>query len=220
MAQTDMKVLSLSHPRRFIDAMNPASHPQPQATAEACAECACRDGCADCFEELVRRFQTPLLHFLVRRGNSLHDAEDLVQETFLRAYFNLEKFRPAWRFSTWIFTIANRLAVSSRRRKPRPMSSGKPLEAPNREMNPLISAETNEYRGNLWDAAQEILEPDAFTALWLGYVEAMPADEIGLVLGRNANAVRILMHRARTRLAERLSLDLQPPGATSPGAAS
>ena len=41
--------------------------------------------------------------------------------------------------------------------------------------------------------------------MWLSYVESMPADQIGQVIGRNANAVRILLHRARKSLAERLT---------------
>jgi RNA polymerase sigma-70 factor (ECF subfamily) len=193
--------------------MNTASHSPAQFTAEACAQCARRLGCSACFEELVRRFQSPLLHFLTRRGSSQHDAEDLVQETFLLAYRNLDKYHDRWKFSTWLFTIAHRQALSSKRKRPQPINSQTALDAPKRTINPLTNAEETEFRGKLWNAAQSILEPDAFTALWLSYVESMPADEIGQVLGRNANAVRILMHRARTKLSEQLSTELQPPGA-------
>src|SRR5262245_46987833 len=59
-----------------------ASHSSRQ-DAESCANCAYRNRCHGCLEELVHRFQTPLLHFLLRRVGSRQDAEDLVQETFL-----------------------------------------------------------------------------------------------------------------------------------------
>src|SRR4051812_25411358 len=95
--------------------MGSATHELSQQTAEACADCARVHGCKDCFEELVRRFQSPLLHFLTRRLSSQHDAEDLVQETFLTAYRSLGQYDSSSRFSTWVFTIANRLAISSRR---------------------------------------------------------------------------------------------------------
>jgi RNA polymerase sigma-70 factor (ECF subfamily) len=184
--------------------MNVVSHPPAQSSAEACADCARLQGCDACFEELVRRFQSPLLHFLTRRVGSQQDAEDLLQETFLAAFRNLERYRSTWRFSTWLFTIANRLAVSSLRRRRLPSAASGQLVARAGGGDPAANAEEAEMRSTLWDAVQGILEPDAFTAVWLSYVEAMAADEIGRVLGRNANAVRILLHRARARLAERL----------------
>jgi RNA polymerase sigma-70 factor (ECF subfamily) len=165
-----------------------------------------------CFEELVRRFESPLLHFLSRRVRSRHDAEDLLQETFLAAYRNLNQYRSKWRFSTWLFTIANRLAVSSRRRGRLPMVGPHDVIAPHKGSDPAASAEGQEMRSRLWNAAQQILEADAFTAVWLNYVESMPADEIGQVLGRNANAVRILLHRARARLGKQLGSAWKLPG--------
>jgi RNA polymerase sigma-70 factor (ECF subfamily) len=192
--------------------MSITSHPSGQSTAEACADCARRNGCFACFEELVRRFQSPLLHFLIRRVGSRHDAEDLVQDTFLAAYRGLGQYRGSGRFSTWLFTIANRIAVSRGRR--RRGASSVTDEAPHSasDADPLSISQQTEMRSTLWDAVQRILEPDAFTALWLSYVEQMAAEDIGVVLGRNANAVRILMHRARARLAEQLGPAWQPAG--------
>jgi len=184
--------------------MNLISHPSAQSTAESCADCARLHGCDACFEELVRRFQSPLLHFLTRRVGSRQDAEDLLQETFLAVFRNLERYRSTWRFSTWLFTIANRLAISSRRRRRLPSGATGQLAVVARGGDPSANAQDNEMRSTLWDAVQQILDPDAFTAVWLSYVESMPADEIGRVLGRSTNAVRILLHRARARLAERL----------------
>ena len=60
-----------------------------------------QQGCAESFEELVRRYQVPLVHFLRRRGDA-DEAEDVAQEAFLRAYENLARYRPRWRFSTWL----------------------------------------------------------------------------------------------------------------------
>ena len=74
-----------------------------------------QQGCLPSFEELLRRFQVPLLHFLRRVGPE-YDAEDVLQETFLRAYSRLSHFRPQWRFSTWLFTIARRTSINYHRR--------------------------------------------------------------------------------------------------------
>jgi RNA polymerase sigma-70 factor (ECF subfamily) len=183
-----------------------ANHPPAQCTAEACADCARLRRCDACFEELVRRFQVSLLHFLIRRTGSRQDAEDLVQETFLVAYRNLARYRSSWRFGTWLFTIASRLASSAKRRRLPDAYRARKAHQP-RDSGPLANAQVNELRDTLWEAARRNLDGDAFTALWLSYVESMPAEEIGRVLGRNANAVRILLHRARARLAERLAKD-------------
>ena len=74
-----------------------------------------QQGCEASFESLLRRFQTPVLHFLRRQGASA-DAEDLTQETFLRAYENLHRYDRRWAFSTWLFTIARRTSINHRRR--------------------------------------------------------------------------------------------------------
>jgi RNA polymerase sigma-70 factor (ECF subfamily) len=172
------------------------SHPAADCTAEECALCARLNSCQLCFEELLRRFQSPLLHFLIRRLGSRHDAEDLVQETFLRAFGNLNQYRNSCKFSTWLLTIANRLLISKwRKRQIRTECGDQMLESAG-GIDPADRA--------IWSAVRAVLDDDAFTAVWLSYVESMPADEIGLVLGRNANAVRILLHRARNRLAKRL----------------
>jgi RNA polymerase sigma-70 factor (ECF subfamily) len=180
-----------------------AIHPPAGSTAEQCAGCACRRGCVDCFEELVRRFQTPLLHFLIRRLGSRQDAEDVLQETFLAAYRNLSRYQPTWRFSTWVFTIAARLATTRLRRR-KYAGGGEGVAGRLGGVDPAAQAQDKEAQGVLWDVARRNLEADAFTAVWLSYVESMPADEIGKVLGRSANAVRILLHRARARLAGEL----------------
>ena len=78
------------------------------------------------FEELVVRLERPLYGFLVVRVGNSAEAEELVQEAFLRAWNKIDRFDPHYRFSTWLFTIAKRLAVSRARvRKP----DGLPEEA-------------------------------------------------------------------------------------------
>jgi len=185
--------------------MSKPIHPSRQSSAEACADCARVHGCEACFAELVARFQTPLLHFLIRRIGSRHDAEDLLQETFWIAHRNLSRYKSNWRFSTWIFTIANRVAASSRRKHRQRSAVKMQIVRELPTADPREYAEQEEMRSTLWDSARKILEADAFTAIWLSYVESMPAEEIGLVIGRSANAVRILLHRARARLAKKLA---------------
>ena len=94
--------------------MNRDSREMPTSDEELA--CRAQQGCAESFEQLLRRFQTPVLHFLRHRG-FFADAEDLTQETFLRAYENLHRYNRRWAFSTWLFTIARRTSLNHRRRR-------------------------------------------------------------------------------------------------------
>lgn len=190
-----------------------AIHSTPTRTAEQCAACAKAHGCAACFEQLVRMFQTPLLHFLMRRFRSRHDAEEVLQETFLTAHRKLGSYRSSSRFGAWLFTIAHRLAVSRKRRRKWFRSGGDDgLGAQIATDDPQTNAQDNERRSRLWDEVARILDEDAFTAIWLHYVESMSTAEIGQILQRNPSGVRMLLYRARTQLTHQISPDWRPGG--------
>ena len=159
-----------------------------------------QQGCRASFAELVERYGTRLLRFLRRRTNSLHDAEDLVQDTFVRAYTNIDGYRSTYKFSTWLFTIARNLASSRLRRRYRsePVSQARTTEpGPHEQMT------QGETRQNLWAAART-LSANQYEALWLRYAEDMPIKEIAQVMGKSQVSVKVTLCRARTRLAEKL----------------
>jgi len=177
-------------------------------------ELACRaqQGCIDSFDQLLRRFQTPVLHFLRRRGFSV-DAEDVTQETFLRVYENLHRYNRRWAFSTWLFTIARRTSLNHRRRS-RPTTDPKAVEAATSAAAvPLDVMVAEENRSRLWDRAAGVLSEEQTTALWLRYVEDMPARAIAQVLGRSWASVKVMLFRARKRLLPLLGeFDERRPG--------
>ena len=74
-------------------------------------------GDMDAFEELVRRRRQGLVRFLASFSQSASDAEDLAQETFLRAYRNLSRYDPRKPFLTWLYVIARRLAINFKRNR-------------------------------------------------------------------------------------------------------
>ena len=79
--------------------------------------CAAQNGCTDCFGELVDRCAPGLLAFLHHRTGSVEDAEDLVQDTFVRVYLKLNQFDGRGKFTTWLYTIARNLAAGRFGRK-------------------------------------------------------------------------------------------------------
>ncbi len=156
-------------------------------------------GCRASFEELLRRFQAPLLHFLQQRVAAA-DAEDLLQETFVRAYVHLGQYRRRWRFSTWLFTIARRLSINSRRRT-RPAADDEAVgSAVSMAPGPADVADREESRQCLWSRAAAVLSDDEWTAVWLLYVEDLPSGQIAAVLGRSRVAVKTMLFRARKKL--------------------
>jgi RNA polymerase sigma-70 factor, ECF subfamily len=170
-----------------------------KATSDEELACLAQRGCLASFEQLLRRFQTPVLQFLQHRGFSA-DAEDLTQETFLRAYENLHRYRRKWAFSAWLFTIARRTGINHRRRQ-RPAADAAAVErAAATGPEPLDALVAAEQRGRLWDLAAGALSEQQMTALWLYYAEDMPVAGIALVLGCSRASVKIMLFRARRRL--------------------
>lgn len=176
---------------------------RPQPSIEALALEA-QGGSVQAFEALVARFEGPLLRFLYLRTRDTAAAEDLTQEAFLRAWQNLARYDPRWRFSTWLYTLAERLCISARRsrgKEPRVAPTDLELSFVPSGVDPSREASERDEGRALWETATRILRPEERQALWLRYAEDLSMDEIGAVLGRPAVTVRVLLFRARGRLA-------------------
>jgi RNA polymerase sigma-70 factor (ECF subfamily) len=157
-------------------------------------------GCATSFEQLVRRVQVPLVQFLMGRTRCRADAEDLAQESLVRAFRALGRYQPRYRFRTWLFTIAHRLSLNHRRGEHRAESIVDPdaIRSPTAEAADLLSAD--EWRRSVWRLADELLDADQTAGLWLHYVEELSTEEIGRILGRSRTAVKTMLFRARKKL--------------------
>ncbi len=162
------------------------------------------------FTELVTRYEHRLFNFVLRRVNCDADAEDIVQEAFLRAWQSIDRYDPTWEFSTWLYTIARRLAANqyaaSRRLALRANPTANTASA--QSADPAEIAARNEQHGNLWPTAQRILTDDQRTALWLRYGECMAVQDIANVLGKTRVAVRVILFRARKALAKDMNSTL------------
>jgi RNA polymerase sigma-70 factor, ECF subfamily len=173
-----------------------------------------REDDASAFAELVERYQHRLvavMHHLVGR---LDEAEDLAQEVFLRVYRNRHKYSPKAKFSTWLFTIANNLALNSlrdRKRKPvvplelnDPNQSG-PMPTDHltsrREAPPTHQLQQAELAAVIRRALDELNERQRM-AVVLNKFEDMNYQEIAEVMELSTKAVKSLLSRARAKLRE------------------
>jgi RNA polymerase sigma factor (sigma-70 family) len=158
-----------------------------------------REGSPEALDELVRRYQVPLLRFL-RRGPCPREAEDVLQEAWLRAMRSLDTYRPGRPFKPWIFTVCYRVAVDVSRKREAALSIGIDHANASPAPGPAERVERAEWAERLWSAVRQALGEEGFAAAWLHYGESMPPREVAAVLGRSQVWVRTTLYRGRKRL--------------------
>ena len=173
------------------------------------------------FVSLFDRHHARLLGFLLRRTNR-EDAEDLCQEAFMRAWKRLDRYEDRWPFRTWLFCIGHRILIDHLRRKPRDQGTRflALTDLPDPARSRSDSREPLQPASSIWEVARRTLSTEQHLALWLRYAEDASYVEIGRVLGRSAVSVRVMLHRARSRIAEVCEAGLLPIGDSAIGEAS
>lgn len=158
-----------------------------------------QQGSKSAFTELVNRFGPRLFHYFRQKVGSREDCEDLVQETFVKAYRFIHRYDPARAFDPWLFTIGTRLVVDHFRKRERSPRAPIPHDIAGGS-DPFADAERRDERAALWSRTR-ILPERQRDALWLRYMEEMPIKEVARVLGITRVYVKVLLFRARARLA-------------------
>ncbi len=167
---------------------------------------ACRSGDTEAFGILVNRYQDRLYSTILRLTGNRDDANELLQETFMRAYLKLGRFRGGSQFFTWIYRIAVNLTISHRRRvlgkghQPHQTielrfdptdDSSQPL--------PLDLMEKEEVHA-LVQRALDALQSDHRTVLVLKEFDGLRYEEIAEILNIPIGTVRSRLYRARAEL--------------------
>jgi len=181
---------------------------------------AARDGSEAAFRQLVERFERPVFGLLARMVRRDDLAEDLAQETFVKAWRALRRFDPQRKFSSWLFKIAHNTALDAlRRRGEEPLSLDAPasdgeaateLPADPRAENPLAVALGREA-GRVLEAALARLRPAYREILLLRFGEELSYEEIAEVSGLPLGTVKVHIYRARQELARRMGELGRPP---------
>ena len=179
-------------------------------TTDAATVSRARAGDSDAFRLLVEQHSRPVFRVAYRITGNEHDADDVVQETFLRAYRQLDRFQERANFGTWLHRIAINCALDLLRSRGRidRHYGGNPEEA---EMTGAASTDPQQDRlllsAELRDqvaAAMERLSGNERTAFVLRHFEGMPVEEIGKTLGIQVNAAKHTIFRAVRKLRESL----------------
>ena len=176
-----------------------------------------RDGNAAAFEELMLRYQgrlvTVLEHLVGKRGQ----AEDLAQEVFLRVYRARQRYQPASKFSTWLFTIANNVASNAlrSRSRQREVQVGPPASTCDDPLTieQLAQAASSLMPTRLLDkaelremvkAALDTLNERQRMAVLLNKFEEMSYADIAVAMDMTPQAIKSLLSRAREKLRDAL----------------
>jgi len=167
-------------------------------------------GSQSAFERIVRRYQRPIISLIARMTGDRGLAEELAQDTFVKAYRNLAAFDTGRRFSSWIFRIAHNTALDALRRAPRPevsIDTGAGSEGGSFDPPAPEAADPIERRalGDALEAAMARLRPDFRAAIVLRYEEGLSFEDIGHVIGVPEATARSHVHRARKEMARYLS---------------
>ena len=169
-------------------------------------------GRRECFDTLVARYLERTFHVALRMVGNREDAEDLAQETFVRAHTRLAQFSGRSRFGTWVTAICVRLCLDherARKRRPRSVDLYDPVvgldpavEERRRPQDALHRAETAQRVETLVAALPHRLR----AALVLRVIQGMDYEDVASALGTTVRSARIYVSEARRRLADQLEL--------------
>jgi RNA polymerase sigma-70 factor (ECF subfamily) len=175
-------------------------------------------GAETAYRELLRRYERPVYALIFRMVRDRELAEDLTQETFVKVLNALDRYRSEFKFSSWIFKIANNAAIDQLRRRELDTLSleGGPdavtperIEATSLQVgdateSPLEELEAREL-GSAIEQAIARLRPEYQACIIMRHVEGRPYDEIADILELPLGTVKTYIHRARAELREHLA---------------
>jgi len=165
-------------------------------------------GDEDAARVLVETHKDRLFAFVWRILRDHEEAEEVCQESFLRAFSSLDTFSPKYRFSTWLFTIGYRLCLNHIRRRKLVTGDFDFGDVPSHEEDVseqlAQSEEARRMKDRIWQAVDGLSVPQR-AAILLFYREEMSCEDIASTLGMPMATAKSHLHRARLRLRDSLA---------------
>jgi RNA polymerase sigma-70 factor (ECF subfamily) len=154
------------------------------------------------FEELVYRYERRIYSFALTFCRNPADAQELTQDTFVKAFRARHRLKSDREVAPWLFVIARRTCIDHYRSAPPKADQQMPELADERE--PAEQIAQGEESASVWELARRLLPAAQFEALWLRYAEDLSVAQVAVALGRTNISVRVLLFRARERLARQI----------------
>ena len=207
----------------FLETVStPNPHALPSTVAredEHLLVAAAKNGDGPAFEELVNRYERKILRLTWNITGNREDAEDAMQEAFLKAYSHLQDFQGDSRFYTWLVRIAaNEALMKLRKRRPGEFSLDEPIAGDEdlmpRELDDWGPSPEQRYAQDevreILNSAVEKLEPDFRVVFVLRDMEELSTEQTASVLGLSIPAVKSRLLRARLKLRQKLNRYFRP----------
>lgn len=157
---------------------------------------------------LVDKYQGYVFTIVLRYVKSREDAEEVAQDVFVKAYRSLSDFKGASKFSTWLYTVASTTSITFLRKKKLEVQSldNEKVFAVADNVDGGMNANQVEQKSkiNMVNAAIKLLNPEDAQIITLFYQGEQTLEEIAQILKKEQNAVKVQLHRARTRLKEKM----------------
>lgn len=150
------------------------------------------------FDQMVRLHSTRVFNFVFQMTRQRQDAEDLVQQTFIKAYHNLHRFDGSRPIINWLLTIARHTTLNHFRAFKK--WEELPESAASSEPCPAAHAEEREEKETLWADARRVLSQREFEILWLRFGEDLSIEETARVAGLTQTHVKVIVYRAKQHL--------------------
>lgn len=166
------------------------------------------NGDQNAYALLVDKYRNYVFTIVLRYVKSREDAEEVSQDVFIKAYRSLADFRGNSKFSTWLYTVTTTTCITFLRKKKLEVQSldNENVFAVADNIDSGVSANQVEQktRINMVNEAIRMLNPEDAQIITLFYKAEQSLDEIAHILGKEPNAVKVQLHRARTRLKEKM----------------
>lgn len=165
-------------------------------------------GESQAYSVLVERYRNFVFTIALRYIKGREDAEELSQDVFVKAYRSLADFKGQSKFSTWLYTITTTTCLSFLRKKKPDVQSldNEHVFASADNIAGGMNANQVEQKSkvNMVNEAIKLLSPDDAQVITLFYKGEQSLEEIAQVMGKEVNTVKVQLHRARTRLKEKM----------------
>jgi RNA polymerase sigma-70 factor (ECF subfamily) len=160
------------------------------------------------YSQLVSRYQNYVFTLALRMVKNREDAEEVAQDAFIKAYKYLADFKGASKFSTWLYTIVNNTGISFLRKKKldiHSLDNESVFElADNKDSGMRSDMIEQKSKLTMVNQAIGLLNPDDARIITLFYKAEQSLEETAKILGVEVNAAKVRLHRARTRLKQKM----------------